>query len=219
MKPLRRLLIVLAFSLLSACGGGISSSGTGGSGIGGTGITLVRGNVSSVNGQLYVHIAPLTETNAFAYLYEWIIPFSYAQSSQVSSLRVSGGGQSTSVTSTGDFALPGVTPSPDFVLTFTVNGNQAIRMPIGRVDDGATVTVNDVAINTSASSARPSDIEVEEAEEKTEKEEEEKREDQEVEDEEDKKDAEDAEDSEDSEDSEDTVDEVDEVDEEEKDEK
>jgi hypothetical protein len=155
-----RLGIIFAITLFfTSCGGGSSSSG---SGIGGTGITLVQGNVSSVDGQLFVTINPEGSQQAVAMLTEWIIPLSYAQSGSQGLLTVSGGGQSTSVNSSGEFQLPGVTPSTHFVLTFVAAGNNTIPLGIGEVPKGATVTVKNIAIDTNDSSAKPAEIDVKE---------------------------------------------------------
>jgi hypothetical protein len=163
MDLFRRLAIVfVATFLFVSCDGGLSTSGSGGSGIGGTGITLVQGNVVSVNGQLFVHIKSDKTLNIANTLTEWAIPFSYAQTS---GLTVSGGGQSTTVNSSGEFALPDVVPSANFVLTFTVDGNDNIPLAIGQVVEGAVVTVNNIAIDTNSGSAKPSNIDVEEPDE------------------------------------------------------
>ncbi len=155
----RRLTIVFVFALsFASCGGGSSSSG---SGIGGTGITLVRGNVSSVDGQLFVSIHPEGSYLPITGLAEWIIPLSYAQSGGAGSLIVSGGGQTTTTNSAGVFELPGVTPSANFVLTFKTDGD-SISLGIGEVLNGAVVTVKDIRIDTKSASAKPRDIDVEE---------------------------------------------------------
>lgn len=218
MASLRRLLLVTIALFITSCGGGISSSGSG-SGIGGTGITLVSGNVSSINGQLFVHLAPESKSGKLIAISDWIIPASHAQVSSISSLIVSGGGQSVEVSPSGTFALPNVTPSDHFVLTFTVNGNQSIPMPIGQVQAGAAVIVKDIAIDTQKSQARPSEIDVVEQEERKEiSDDVEDIEDIEIkEGDQDSEDAEDAEDArdetDDEEDEEDEKDEVDEKDE------
>lgn len=156
----RRLAIVFLFALsFTSCGGGSSSSG---SGIGGTGITLVRGNVTSVDGQLFVLLSPEGTHQSIDYLTEWIIPLSYAQSGSTGSLTVSGGGQTTSVNSAGEFELPGVTPSANFVLTFKTDDNDTIPLGIGEVLNGAVVTVKNIRIDTKSGSAKPADIDVEE---------------------------------------------------------
>ncbi len=156
----QRLTIVFIFALsFASCGGGSSSSG---SGIGGTGITLVRGNVSSVDGQLFVSIHPEGSYLPITCLAEWIIPLSYAQSGGAGSLTVSGGGQTTTTNSAGEFELPGVTPSASFVLTFKTNGNNTIPLGIGEVLNGAVVTVKDIRIDTKNGSAKSTDIDVEE---------------------------------------------------------
>ncbi len=155
----RRLTIVFIFALsFASCGGGSSSSG---SGIGGTGITLVRGNVSSVDGQLFVSIHPEGSYLPITGLAEWIIPLSYAQSGGADSLTVSGGSQTTTTNSAGVFELPGVTPSANFVLTFKTDGD-SISLGIGEVLNGAVVTVKDIRIDTKSASAKPRDIDVEE---------------------------------------------------------
>jgi len=155
----RRLAIVFIFALsFASCGGGSSSSG---SGIGGTGITLVRGNVTSVDGQLFVLLSPEGTYHSIDYLTEWIIPLSYAQSNGTDSLTVSGGGQTTTVNSAGEFELPGVTPSANFVLTFKTDGD-SIPLGIGEVLNGAVVTVKNIRIDTKSGSAKPADIDVKE---------------------------------------------------------
>jgi len=127
-----------------------------------TGITLVQGNISSVNGQFFATIKSEDPRQTIVYLTEWIIPLSYAQSANPGSLIVSGGGQSSSVSSSGEFELAGVTPSSNFVLTFEVSGNNSIPLGIGEVLKGATVTVKNIAIDTTDSSAKPAEIEVKE---------------------------------------------------------
>ncbi len=157
MNLIRRIGIIVVIALFFAsCGGGGSSSG---SGIGGTGITLVQGNVSSVNGQFFAYIKPEGSQN-IAYLTEWIIPLSFAQSATPGSLIVSGGGQSTRVNSSGQFQLSGVIPSASFVLTFKVIGNDTILLGIGGVPKGATVTVKNIAIDTNSGSANSDEIDV-----------------------------------------------------------
>jgi len=156
----RRLGIIFVIALFfTSCGGGSSSSG---SGIGGTGITLVQGNVSSIDGFYVATIKSENSHHTVAYLTEWIIPLSYAQSASPALLTVSGGGKSTSVNSSGEFELPGVTPSANFVLTFEISGSNTIPLGIGEVLKGATVTVKNIAIDTKDSSAKPAEIEVEE---------------------------------------------------------
>ncbi len=155
----RRLGIVFMIALFfTSCGGGISSSG---SGIGGTGITLVQGNISSVDGQFLATIRSDDSQHTVAYYTQWIVPLSYAQSSSSGSLTVSGGGRSSSVNASGEFELAGVTPSANFVLTFEVSGNDSISLGIGEVLKGATVTVKNIKIDTTDSSARPAEVEVE----------------------------------------------------------
>ena len=217
MISLRRLLLVTLALFLTSCGGGVTSSGSG-SGIGGTGITLVSGNVSSVNGELYVQLTDESGTDRLIAISDWIIKAGHAQPSSISSLKVSGGGQSVNVSTSGGFSLPNVAPNENFVLVFIVNGNQSIRMPIGQVKLGAAVTVKNINIDTRSSSARPADIEVVEPEERIERfeqEEEEEEEEEEKKEEKENKETEDSEDSEDAKDSDqgDEVDEVDEVDE------
>jgi hypothetical protein len=75
---------------------------------------------------------------------------------------VSGGGKSTSVNSSGEFELPGVTPSANFVLTFKISGSDTIPLGIGEVPKGATVTVKNIAIDTKDNSAKPAEIDVKE---------------------------------------------------------
>lgn len=156
-----RLAIVFASVLaFSSCGGGESSTSSGGSGIGGTGITLVRGNVANVNGQALVYIMPEKTPNVVDYISEWVIPLSFAQAGNLSSLTVSGGGQSSSVSTSGEFTLPDVTPSSNFVLTFTIDNRQNIPLRIGQVLEGAIVTVRNIAIDTNSGSAQPGGIDV-----------------------------------------------------------
>ena len=156
----RRLTIVFIFALsFASCGGGSSSSG---SGIGGTGITLVRGNVTSVDGQLFVLLNPEGANQPIVYLAEWFIPLSYAQAASTSSLIVSGGGKTTTTNSAGEFELPGVTPSANFVLTFKTDGSDTIPLGIGEVLNGSVVTVKDIRIDTKSGRAKPTDIDVEE---------------------------------------------------------
>ena len=157
MNFIRRIGIIFVIALFfTSCGGGVSSSG---SGIGGTGITLVQGNVSSIDGQFFVIIKQKGSHQAVAYLSDWIIPVSYAQAG-TGSLTVSGGGQSTHVNSSGGFELPGVTPSANFVLTFKSSGNDTIPLGIGEVLKGATVTVKNIVIDTTSSRAKPAEIDV-----------------------------------------------------------
>ena len=77
-------------------------------------------------------------------------------------LGPNGAGKSTSVNSSGEFELPGVTPSANFVLTFEISGSNTIPLGIGEVLKGATVTVKNIAIDTKDSSAKPAEIEVKE---------------------------------------------------------
>lgn len=81
---------------------------------------------------------------------------------QASNIIVSGGGQSTTVSSSDVFVLPGVTPSNQLILTFTVDGSDNARMNIGQVPKGSVVTVRNISIDTKSSSARPAEIEVKE---------------------------------------------------------
>ena len=227
MHLLRKLAsIVVTALLLHACGGGgVASTGSGGSGIGGTGMTLVQGNVLSVDGQLYVYM----EQHGEGRLLDWLLHPAYAQ---VADIVVSGGGQSATVNSGGSFAQAGVTPSSDFILRFTVNGRDRAQVNIGKVNQGSVVTVRDISIDTRTSSAKPKEVEQQEYEEESEVEsphqEDEAREEDTTDQEDDKDemdevdevDEEDEKDAEDDAHEEDEKDEVDEVDEEdEKDEK
>lgn len=156
----RRLGIIFVIALFfTSCGGGSSSSG---SGIGGTGITLVQGNVSSIDGFFVATIKSESSHHTVAYLTEWIIPLSYAQSTSPALLTVSGGGKSTRVNSSGEFELPGVTPNANFVLTFEISGSNTIPLGIGEVLKGATVTVKNITIDTKDNSAKPTEIDVKE---------------------------------------------------------
>lgn len=148
--------VLLLTLSLSSCGGGTSTAGVGGSGIGGTGITRVAGNVTQV-----VSFAP-TREHWFANLLDWLSTPASAQSSQLGGIQVSGGGQNTLTDGSGRFNLEGVTPSSNFVLSFTPQGGDTLALPIGPVSVGSQVQVNNIVLNSGQGSASASDVEVEE---------------------------------------------------------
>jgi hypothetical protein len=164
MRKLVLILAVLTGCLLSvSCGNSsISSSGSGGSGIGGTGISLVKGNIASVDGQLVLYI----RADDFQIVYrilELVSTTGYTQNAKV--LSVSGGGVSSPVNNNGQFELSNVSPSENFKLVFLLSTKQAASLSIGRVGKDDIVIVNDISINSDAGTASAKTIDVTEFEE------------------------------------------------------
>jgi len=152
-------ILVLA---LASCGGGLSTAGNGGSGVGGTGITRVSGNVVQV-------VASEQETSnrearggLFVSLVRWISRGAIAQSTSLGGIRVSGGGQSTTTDTSGDFELLGVRPGDDFRLTFEAAGSRPIVLPVGEVSTGASVEIKDIVLDTLNGTAEAAEIRIQE---------------------------------------------------------
>lgn len=158
-RSLNALLLILTITL-SACGGGTNTAGAGGSGIGGTGITTVHGNVSQV----------LTDTSrvrdrtftqrVFAVLTDWLSTPANAQSMLLEGIEVIGGGQITTTDGNGNFALENVAPSDNFALTFVLEDEQMIVLPIGVVPSGSHVQVIDVVLDANQGVATAADVEI-----------------------------------------------------------
>lgn len=161
--PLRCLSpIVLAFSLvLTSCGDGSTTAGTGGSGVGGTGITTISGNVAQVTAQ-----ATPRDRGRHRRLLASVAQFlgrpAQAQSVGVGNIQVFGGGQITTTDGAGNFALQGVTPSQNFVLNFTLPDDRTFALPIGAVPEGSRVVVVNVRLESDQRVAFADDVRVEE---------------------------------------------------------
>lgn len=162
---LLNLLILVSTLALASCGGGTTTAGSGGSGIGGTGITTVTGNVVEV-------IASAQETQEqeqaslgdrmIALAVRWIAAPVSAAATDLADIRVVGGGQITTTDENGDFVLEDVSPSDNFILTFELENDRTINLPIGTVPAGTLVQVSDIVINADEGFANPGDIDIEE---------------------------------------------------------
>ncbi len=158
-----QILVFAACLLLTSCGGGGVAKSGGGSGVGGTGITFVKGNILSVNGELIADANSVTDPGFARYLSNLVIKLAMAQSIDPTSITVFGGGLSSKVNALGEFELPGVQPSNNFVLIFRFNDGSTASLSIGSVEIGSKVTVKDIVIDTNSGSAEPGPIEVEES--------------------------------------------------------
>lgn len=134
---LRLLIILCIVILIAGCGGGSDVASGGGSGIGGTGISLVRGNVASVDG----------ETSGAAF----------------SSVTVNSGDASSAVDGNGNFELAIGADNPlqrssqqrarSVLLTFGVGTGGSASLDIGTLDPGTNATVSNIRIDTSSGRA------------------------------------------------------------------
>ena len=162
-------------SVLVSCGGGsdiASGGGEGGTGLGGSGISYVRGNILEVDGVIIAAVnfqAPgvcspgsiCLETYSFSITVSMmglLIRDSFAQTVQLSDIVVSGGGKSTQPDRFGNFELAGVTPSDNFVLQFTVQGDPIASIQIGEVSANSSILVKNIRINSNARSANSDSI-------------------------------------------------------------
>lgn len=145
---------VLTVIMLVACGGGVSTGIGRGSGMGGTGTrAVVEGNVAAVTAQFERSMS----NRLFAGFVDIIVAPLKAQTG-VPGIQVSGGDQATTTDTAGSFSLVGVEPSENFMLIFTLSNGQKISLQIGAVSAGALVRVSDIVLNTSQSTATPSNI-------------------------------------------------------------
>ena len=130
MKSLLKLLTILFIAAgLGSCGGSSETSSGGSSGFGGTGITLIRGNVSSVDGQSIAMASGKWSEGSLEWLLADLVKHAIAQSVSAGDLTVSGGGRDSAVNSNGRFELINVEPSDDLVLVFSVNGARVASSP------------------------------------------------------------------------------------------
>lgn len=157
---LNPLILVLTVAL-SSCGGGSNTSGAGGSGIGGTGITTVTGNVSQV-----ITEAPQNEQalarRMLAGAASWLARPVNADSQPLGDIKVFAGGQVTTTDDDGRFKLVDVVPSDNLVLSFVLENNQTIALPIGAVTPGSRVEVRNVVVDATQGVATPEAVEIEE---------------------------------------------------------
>lgn len=159
--PLKALLLISAL-ILSACGGGTNTAGAGGSGVGGTGITTVQGNVSQVLARASQRRERTFAQRAVAALTDWISAPANAQSMVLEGIQVIGGGQSTTTDGNGNFELRNVAPSDDFALTFVLENDRTIVLPVGSVPPDSRVQVIDVVLDPNRGIATAADVAVEE---------------------------------------------------------
>ncbi|MDZ7839939.1 MAG: hypothetical protein U5R46_03830 [Gammaproteobacteria bacterium] len=154
--------LLLALTLiLSSCGSGTTTVGSGDSGIGGTGITTVTGNVSQI-----IADGPDAEQamvrRMIAGVMNWVAQPVNAQLTFLGGIQVFGGGQLTTTDDNGNFVLEDVSPSDNFVLSFVFEDEKTVALPIGTVPAGARVSVNDIVVDMEQGFATPGNIEVEE---------------------------------------------------------
>lgn len=167
---LLNLLILVSTLALASCGGGTTTAGSGGSGIGGTGITTVTGNVVEVIASAQETQEQETQEQEQASLGDrmiaravrWIAAPVSAAATDLADIRVVGGGQITTTDENGDFVLEDVSPSDNFILTFELENDRPINLPIGTVPAGTLVQVSDIVINADEGFANPGDINIEE---------------------------------------------------------
>ncbi len=154
-------LLVFLTLVLSSCGGGTTTVGSGESGIGGTGITTVTGNVSQV-----IADGPDAEhamvRRMIAGAVNWVAPPVNADLTLLGGIHVIGGGQFTTTDDSGNFVLEDVSPSNNFVLSFVFEDDETVALPIGTVPAGARVTVNDIVVDVDQGFATPGNVEIEE---------------------------------------------------------
>lgn len=154
--------VIAAIVFLTSCGGGGTTAGAGGSGIGGTGITAtVNGNVAQVVAQGPSPNQSGITVRMLAAIVDLLAAQVNAQTSGVGGIAVQGGGQQTVTDSAGRFSLPNVTPSDNFLILLTLQDNQQIGLNIGPVPAGSAVQVDNIVVNKSQNSARPSSVNVE----------------------------------------------------------
>ena len=145
---------------LASCGGGGDdlASGGGSSGFGGTGISFVKGNVVSINGQTIsantASASPFSSPRILTLLSNLAI----AQTIDPRSIRVSGGGVSTTLDDNGRFLLENVAPSVNFELRFEIAGQPVVSLQVGSVQGGNEVVVTNIRIDTNTGSAQPQEI-------------------------------------------------------------
>ena len=110
--------------LLAACGSGsnVVKSGSGESGVGGTGISLVKGNVSNIDG-------------------------AGQGSEQFAKTTVAAGNSRSQLDSNGNFILPGVEESEKLALNFSSGDGTTVTLPVGPLTRGATIEITDVQIS------------------------------------------------------------------------
>jgi hypothetical protein len=135
---IRHLLLAAALLLLAACGGdsGFVKTGSGESGVGGTGISLVKGNVTDIDG---------AGPGSMAF----------------DDTSVSAGGRQSKLSPDGGFTLLDVPPADNLVLVFTDSEGKRVTLSLGPFPAGGTATVDDVDLDYSTGNATARNVEIE----------------------------------------------------------
>ena len=144
---IKNITFAILLTILSACSDGSSSSESG-SGIGGTGISYLRGNIADVRendstNKARFKISGLNTLN----ILRKAVPAAYAQTSSLSGIVVSGGGQVTKTDESGNFVLNNITPSDNFILTIRLPTGESIVASIGEISPSVEVTLVNIVVD------------------------------------------------------------------------